>query len=202
MRKPFLASIGQLATLVALLLLTACSANLRGARALNGTVYPEPRQTPEFTLQSATGETVSLQDYRGKVVPIYFGYTFCPDICPTTMADLARVQREVDDEGKGMQVLMITVDPQRDAPAVVQDYVASFHPTFVGLSGSEEAIAAAAEPFGVFYEIAEGSASTGYLVDHTARVFVVDKDGALRVSYAYDTPIEEIASDLRVLIGE
>lgn len=191
-----------LAALVALLLLTACSGLLGRTAQLNGTVYPEPRQAPDFTLQNAAGEEVSLQDFRGKVVPLYFGYTFCPDICPTTMADLARVQRDVDDDGSAMQVLMVTVDPRRDTAQVVQDYVSSFHPTFIGLSGSDQQIAAATEPFGIFYEVAEGSEATGYLVDHTARVFVVDKQGALRVSYAFGTPIEEMAADMRVLIGE
>lgn len=195
-------SVTIVAALLALLLLTACSGLLGRTAQLNGTVYTEPRQTPAFTLQNAAGEDVSLQDYRGKVVPIYFGYTFCPDICPTTMADLARVQRDVDDDGSAMQVLMVTVDPQRDTAQVVQDYVSSFHPTFIGLSGSDQRIAAATEPFGVFYEVAEGSEATGYLVDHTARVFVVDKQGALRVSYAFGTSIEEMAADMRVLIGE
>lgn len=188
--------------LLALFLLNACSGLAPGSSELNGTVYPEPRQTPQVALENAAGEAVSLQDFRGKVVPIYFGYTYCPDICPTTMADLARVQHDVDDDGDHMQVLMITVDPQRDTAATVQDYVASFHPTFSGLSGSDEQIDTATEPFGVFYEIAEGSTATGYLVDHTARVFVLDKSGALRVSYAYDTPVDEIAADMRVLIGE
>jgi len=181
-----------------LLLLIACS----DPPELNGTVYSEPRETPEFTLQATGRESVSAEDYRGKVVPIYFGYTFCPDVCPTTMANLARVQREVDDDGDDMQVLMITVDPQRDTSQVVQDYVTSFHPTFVGLSGTEAQIATATEPFGVFYEAAEGSAASGYLVDHTARIFVLDKSGALRVTYAYDTPVEEIIADMRVLIEE
>lgn len=178
--------------------LSACSAPPE----LNGTEYSEPRATPEFTLQNAAGEPVSLQDYRDQVVAIYFGYTFCPDVCPLTMANLARVQQEVDEDGDQMQGLMITVDPQRDSAATVQDYVASFHPTFEGLSGTEDQIAAATEPFGVFYETAEGSAATGYLVDHTARIFVVDKSGALRVTYSYDAPVEEIAADMRALIAE
>ena len=190
--------VAALITLITLIFLPACSAPPE----LNGTEYSEPRATPEFTLQNAAGETVSLQDYRGKVIPIYFGYTFCPDVCPLTMANLARVQQEIDDDGDQMQGLMITVDPQRDSAAAVQDYVASFHPTFDGLSGTEEQIAAAAAPFGVFYEAAEGSAATGYLVDHTARIFVIDKSGALRVTYSHDAPVEEIAADMRALIAE
>ena len=180
----------------------ACTGGLSAPPELNGTEYSEPRETPQVTLQNAAGESVSLQELRGKVVPIYFGYTFCPDVCPLSMANLARVQREIDDEGEQIQVLMITVDPDRDTPAVVQNYVESFHPTFIGLSGTEEQIAAAADPFGVFYEAAEGSAATGYLVDHTARIFVLDKSGELRVTYAFDAPIEDIAADMRKLIAE
>jgi protein SCO1/2 len=189
-----------LALLLPLLALAACSGGLFGPPELNGTVYAEPRPTPEFTLQNAPRETVSLEDFRGKVVPIYFGYTSCPDICPTTMANLARVQEAVDPEGEAMQVLMITVDPQRDTPSVLQEYVGGFDPTFVGLSGTDEQIAAAAEPFGIYYQAAEGSPED--LVDHTARIFVVDKSGALRVTYAYDTPVEDITADMRVLVGE
>lgn len=185
--------------LVALSLLAACSG---GEPELNGTEYTEPRETPAFALQNASGETVTLNDYEGKVIPIYFGYTFCPDVCPVTMANLARVQSEVDEDGEEMQVLMITVDPQRDTPDVVQNYVSSFHSTFVGLSGDEEQIATATEPFGVFYQAAEGSEATGYLVDHTARIFVIDKSGELRVTYAYDAPVEEIAADMRTLLAE
>ena len=192
----------RLLVLIFVAMLTACSGSLFGPPELNGTVYSEPRETPEFTLQSAAGEPVTAEDYRGKVVPIYFGYTFCPDVCPTTMANLARVQREVDDDGDEIQVLMITVDPQRDEAQVVQDYVASFHPTFIGLSGTEAQIATATEPFGVFYQAAAGSSATDYLVDHTARVFVLDKSGALRVTYAYDTPVEDIIADMRVLVEE
>ena len=189
-------------TLLTLLLWLALSACTAAAPELRGTEYSEPRQTPAFTLQNAAGEAVSLETYRGKVVPIYFGYTFCPDVCPLTMANLARVQSQMDDAGDDLQVLMITVDPQRDSATVVQDYVASFHPTFTGLSGTEEQIAEAAAPFGVFYEKAEGSEATGYLVDHTARIFVIDKRGALRATYSYDASVEDLAADMRTLIAE
>jgi protein SCO1 len=189
-------------TLLILLLWIALSACRAAPPELRGTEYSEPRQTPAFTLQNAAGETISLEKYHGKVVPIYFGYTFCPDVCPLTMANLARVQNQVDNAGDDLQVLMITVDPQRDSAAVVQDYVVSFHPTFTGLSGTDKQIAEAAAPFGVFYEKAEGSAATGYLVDHTARIFVIDKRGALRATYSYDASVEDLAADMRTLIAE
>jgi protein SCO1/2 len=171
-----------------------------GEPELNGTLYNEPRDTPEFTLTSASGEPVSLSDYRGQVVLIYFGYTFCPDACPATMADLARAKEQagVDDE---VQVLMISVDPQRDTPQTVQEYVENFDPSFVGLTGEEAQLAAAAEDFGVFFQKQEGSEETGYLVDHTARVFLINQEGELMLTYAFDTPPEQIASDLETLAG-
>lgn len=136
------------------------------------------------------------------MVLLYFGYTFCPDVCPTTMADLARVQRDVDAAAEDVQVLMVTVDPERDTPQVVQDYAAGFHPTFIGLSGTEQQIATAAESFGVYYQAEEGSEATGYLVSHTARVFAVDKSRELRVSYLVPVPGEELAADVSVLLKE
>lgn len=180
--------------------MVAASSGLLGPPQLKGTVYPEPRPTPDFTLTNAQGQPVALHDFSDKVVLLYFGYTFCPDVCPTTMAELAKVQRQVDDEGRSLQVIMVSVDPQRDTPQVVQEYVSSFHPTFIGLSGTEAQIAAAAEPLGIYYEAQEGSAESGYVVDHTARVFLVDQQGELHLSYSFATPAEDIASDLRVLM--
>ncbi|MFW6182692.1 MAG: SCO family protein [Chloroflexota bacterium] len=168
----------------------------------NGTEYPEPRDTPAFTLTGAGGDDVSLGDFHDKVVLIYFGYTFCPDACPTTMADLARVQRQLGDGAEDVQVLMISVDPRRDTPQIAQEYVESFDPSFIGLSGSEAQIAAAAEPFGVFYEAQDDGEGTSYLVDHTARVFLINRQGELQLTYAFGTPQEQIAADVRHLIGE
>ncbi|HSM57193.1 MAG TPA: SCO family protein [Candidatus Sulfomarinibacteraceae bacterium] len=168
----------------------------------NGTEYPEPRDTPAFTLTGAAGDDVSLSDFRDKVVLIYFGYTFCPDACPTTMADLARVQRQLGDGAEAVQVLMVSVDPQRDTPQAAQAYAESFDPSFIGLSGTEAQIAAAAEPFGVFYEAHDGGEGSGYLVDHTARVFLINRQGELHLTYPFGAPPEEIAADLRYLVRE
>lgn len=167
-----------------------------------GTVLSEPEPAPAFTLTHVAGNPVALADFEDQIVLLYFGYTFCPDVCPTTMADLARVQREVDDDGDEVQVIMITVDPDRDTSAVVHDYATSFHPDFIGLSGTEAEIAAVAAPWGVYYQKQEGTAATGYLVDHTARVFVVDKAGRYRLTYPFGTPAEAIAADLKILLKE
>lgn len=168
----------------------------------NGTEYQEPRRTPEFTLAGAGGDSVSLSDFRDRVILIYFGYTFCPDACPTTMADLARVQRQLGDDARAVQVLMISVDPQRDTPQATQEYAESFDPSFIGLSGSAEQIAAVAEPFGVYFQSLDTGDGGNYLVDHTTRVFLINRQGELQLTYAFDTPPEEIAADLRHLVRE
>ena len=155
---------------------------------------------PDFALTNGQGETVNLSDYKGEIVLLYFGYTFCPDICPTTLSELSKVQHQLDDGGEKIQVVMVTVDPQRDTPDKLAEYVDHFHPDFVGLSGTKEAIDAAGEGFGVYYEKNEGSEATGYLVDHTARVFVVDPQGNYQLSFSYGTPVEDIVHDLRLLM--
>jgi protein SCO1/2 len=163
---------------------------------------PDPAPAPGFTLTAAGGRQVSLNDFAGEIRLLYFGYTFCPDICPTSMADLAQVQREVDDDGGEVQAVMITVDPARDTPEVMANYVTSFHPDFVGLSGAPEEIADVAEHWGVFYEAQEGTAATGYLVDHTSRIFLVDQAGRYRLTYAFGTPVEDIVADVQILLRE
>lgn len=166
-----------------------------------GTEMPQV-QAPDFTLTAANGEQVSLSDFRDRIVLLYFGYTFCPDVCPATMAQLGQVQRQVDDEADEVQVIMVSVDPQRDTPAIVSEYAAHFHPSFIGLSGTAAEIEVVAQDHGIYYDYPQGTDSASYLVDHTARVFVIDRDGNYRLSYPFDTPGEDIVSDLRLLLQE
>lgn len=183
-----------------MLLLVACGGETAvEPEAFNGTLMPTPIPAADFTLTAANDEAVSLHDFEGKTVLLYFGYTFCPDVCPTTLADLGRVQRAVDDEGEQMQVIMITVDPARDTPEKLAEYVDHFHPAFIGLSGTEAEIAAVAQEYGVFYEAHEGSEASGYLVDHTARVFVVEPDGTYQLSFGFGMPADDMAADLQRL---
>lgn len=174
--------------------LVACS----GPHEFAGAAAVEPQLAPDFVLQSADGP-VQLSDYDGQYVFIYFGYTFCPDICPATLAELARARRLLEDDADQVQVLMITVDPERDTPAQLAEYVSRFDPTFVGLSGDEAAINAIGKPYGLFYQRHEGSAATGYLIDHTARAFLLDPQRQVRVAYPYDAAAEDIVADLRYL---
>jgi protein SCO1 len=178
------------------ILVVAC----QRAPEFNGTLNPDPQPAPAFTLSGGDGNPVSLASFEGQVVLLYFGYTFCPDVCPATMSELRRVQEAVGDDG--MQVVMVSVDPARDTPELAHAYASSFHPDFIGLSGTPEAIAAAAEGWGIFYEAGEPDANGNYPVDHTARVFVVDKAGRYRLSYAFATPPADIVADVEILLEE
>jgi protein SCO1/2 len=164
-------------------------------------VLQSPDTLTDFTLTSADGK-VSLSDLRGKVVLIYFGYTFCPDVCPATMVELKKAMNDLGRDSEDVQVVMISLDPLRDTPEILQSYVQHFHPSFMGLTGTDEEISAITVPMGIFYEKHEGSPESGYLIDHTATVVVVDKDGYLRLIYSFDTPGEDMAKDLRYLVRD
>jgi protein SCO1 len=187
------------------LVLTAAILILRpfGPPNFHGTVLQSSQPAQNFSLTAHTGEEVSLHDFHGKVTLLYFGYAYCPDVCPATMGELARAMRALrPSQQEQVQVIMVTVDPERDTLEILADYMAYFHPTFLGLTGSEEEIAAAATPLGIYYEKEEGSVASGYLVNHTASVLVLDKRGHLRLVYPFDTNGEDIAEDLRYLVRE
>lgn len=169
---------------------------------LIGTEMSEPFPAPDFTLTYVDGRNISISDFQGKIVLLYFGYTFCPDVCPSTLLDLKRAVNELGDEGENVQVMMISVDPKRDTPEVVAEYAAHFHPSFIGLSGTEDEIAQAAGLYGIYYEAHEGTAESGYLVDHTASVILIDKAGNFRATYSFGTTPEEFVHDLQILLKE
>lgn len=185
-----------------LLLLTVLLASLTGCQPYqyHGMLLDSPTTAPDVTLPSSTGAPVSLGDFRGKLVLLYFGYTFCPDVCPTTLNTVNKALELMGDKAQDVQLVMVSVDPERDTPEVLARYLSNFNPSFIGLSGSPEQLAAAATPFGIFYEKHEGSAATGYLVDHTASVMVLDQEGRLRLVIPFQTPAEDIAADLKQLL--
>ena len=166
----------------------------------HGTVIQSPEPARNFTLTGSDGQPVNLTDFQGKAVLLYFGYTFCPDVCPATMVELSKAKHLLGKDGDKFQVAMITVDPARDTPNKLQEYVSHFDPTFVGLSGSDDEIAEAATQFGIYYEKNEGSEASGYLIDHTASVVVIDPQGHLRLVYPFGTAGEDIAEDIRHLV--
>jgi len=168
-----------------------------------GTTYGEPYPVaPEIELSRASGTRFRLSEMRGSVVVLFFGYTSCPDICPTTMAELKQALEKLGTKSEGVQVLFVTVDPQRDTPEHVQEYVNHFNPDFIGLSGSESELAKIWNDYGVFREIVEGTSAAGYLVNHTARLTLIDQQGNLRVSFGFDTPVDDVVHDLNLLLKE
>jgi len=166
-----------------------------------GTTYAEPYPVaPEIELTRANGTRFRLSETRGKVVALFFGYTSCPDVCPTTMAELKQALEKLGNKADLVQVLFVTVDPQRDTPERVQEYVSHFNSSFVGLSGSESDLAKVWNDYGVFVEIVDSASAADYLVKHTARVTLIDKQGKLRVSFPFETPVEDVVHDLNLLL--
>ncbi|CAN5705157.1 SCO family protein [soil metagenome] len=165
----------------------------------NGTLVDASGPPEEFVLQSANGD-VHLSDFRGDLVVMYFGYTNCPDFCPATLSKLAKVREQLGDDAGDVQVLMITVDPERDNPARLHQYMSAFDPSFVGLTGDEESIRAVTSQFGIFFQSQPGSDATGYLVDHTTTLVVVDQNGRQRLFLPYDLTIDQVVNDLENLL--
>jgi protein SCO1/2 len=150
-----------------------------------GTRLLPPKAAYDFNLRAQGGKNYRLSDFKGKVVLIFFGYANCPDICPLTMLELARVYQALSpSEQARVQVLMITTDPKRDTPELIGRYVKAFDPSFIGLTGDPETIAAAAKAYGVGYFTESGESPEGYLVAHTAAVFLVNPKGQLELIYS------------------
>jgi len=169
-----------------------------------GTTFGEPYPlASEIELTRSDGSSFQLSEMRGNVVLLFFGYTTCPDVCPTTMAELKLVLAELGEaDAARVKVLFVTVDPERDTPERVQEYVDRFNPAFVGLSGSQAELEKIWQAYGVYREIIQGTSAAGYTVDHTARVTVIDQQGNLRISFGFDTPVEDMVHDLKLILKQ
>ena len=157
----------------------------------------------DFTLQSAGGP-VSLKDFRGKVVLVYFGYTYCPDICPTSLAATSDGLKQLTPEELArVAMIFVSVDPKRDTPARLKEYVDFFHPAMVGVTGAPEEIATIAKRYGVFYaEQKVETAGDGYVVDHSADTYVISTAGRLVGKIAHATPPEQVAETIRKYLNQ
>lgn len=155
----------------------------------------------ELGLTDHHGKARTLADFRGKVVVVVFGFTHCPDVCPTALADLANAVKQLGDEGRRVQVLFVTVDPKRDTPELLRQYVPAFHPDFLALAGDEAALARARKDFGVYAAVREGRTPETYTVDHSGQMFVFDPAGRVRLVVPPGMPAKSLASDLRVLLN-
>lgn len=150
-----------------------------------------------FTLTSHTGERMSAEDFRGKYMLIYFGFTFCPDVCPTELQTMSAALDTLGADAEKVQPIFITVDPERDTVEQMADYVQNFHADFIGLTGSPEEIASVAKAYRIYYEKVEDEASSAaYLVDHTSFVYLMGPDGKFIDVFSYGTGAEEMAKGM------
>ncbi len=154
-----------------------------------------------LSLPDQDGKLRTLADFKGKVLVIFFGYTQCPDVCPTTMAELAQVKKSLGPEGDKVQGIFVSVDPERDTPQLLKAYMANFDPSFVALRGTPEQTAAAAKEFKVFYAKVPGKTEGSYTMDHTAGSYLFDAQGRLRVFVRYNSGAEALTADLKTLLG-
>ena len=154
----------------------------------------------DFRLTDFDGRQRTLADFRGKVVVMFFGYTQCPDVCPTTMTDMAEVRRRLGADGDKVQVIFVTLDPDRDTPEVLKQYVPAFDPTFIALRGTRDETAAVAKDFKVFYQKVPGKTETSYTLDHTAGSYVFDREGKVRLFLRHAGGVDAIVADLQKLL--
>ncbi len=153
-----------------------------------------------FDLPDANGQRRTLADFKGRVVVVFFGFTHCPDVCPTTMIELAEVKKALGPDGERVQGIFITVDPERDTPELLKAYVNNFDPGFVALRGTEDETKALAKQFKVFFAKVPGKTEGNYTLDHTAASFVFDAKGKVRLYTRYGSGAEALKSDLRLLL--
>nr|WP_255429177.1 SCO family protein [Ramlibacter albus] len=156
----------------------------------------------DFQLPDVNGQVRSLKDFKGKAVVLFFGYTQCPDVCPTTMTEIAQAKKLLGVDGDKVQAVFVTVDPERDTPEVLKAYMGNFDPGFVALRGSPEQVAAMAKDFKVFYKKVEGKAPGSYTMDHSAASYIYDPQGRLRLYTRYGSGAQALADDLKLLLKE
>jgi protein SCO1/2 len=193
------ARVGGLLLLLSALAVAGCGGNAPAFRAtdISGTT----EWGRDFALPDTTGQLMRLGDFRGKAVVLFFGYTQCPDVCPTTLSAMAEVMKLLGSDGAKLQVAFVTLDPERDTPALIAEYMAQFHPGFLGLRGDKAATEAVAREFKVFYTKQAAGAAGGYTIDHTAGSYVFDPQGRLRLYVRHGAPAADIAADLKLLLA-
>ena len=187
---------GLLAAAAALALLAGCD----GGPKFHSTDITGAPYGKALELSDAQGKPRHLEDFRGKVLVLFFGFTRCPDICPTTLAEVAGAVKALGPDAQGVQVLFITLDPERDTGKVLADYVHAFDPRFIALRGDAAATQSVAKDFKIYYE--KRKQGETYTIDHSAQLYVMDAQGRLRLLVKHDRIGQDLASDLRTLLRE
>jgi protein SCO1/2 len=205
------AIVGLAAILLGGLLLTACKSDSSSQAdkrlqptsesPFRGSVLSQPVPAADFTLTDQHGQPFRLGDQRGKVVLLFFGYSSCPDVCPTTLSNWKQVHAGLEDDAQQVRFVFVTVDPARDTPERLQQHLALFSPDFIGLAGTLEELESVYRAYGVYYEKVEAPESAlGYLVNHTSSDYVIDTEGNWRVRHTFGTPPQDIVHDIRELL--
>lgn len=182
-------------------LLSACD-QFGGKPRFNHTDITGADFARNFELTGADGKPRKLADYRGKVVVVFFGFTQCPDVCPTTLSEMANAMKQLGADGDRVQVVFITLDPERDSPAVLSQYVPAFDARFVGLHGTADQTRKTARDFKVFFEKVPGKTEGTYSIDHTAASYVFDAQGRIRLFIKHGQPLEWLVADLKSLLSQ
>lgn len=168
---------------------------------LKSGVFNPPRLAPDFSLRGSDGAELKLSRYRGKVVALGFGYTFCPDVCPTTLVDLAQVRKKLGAAGNDFQVVYVTVDPERDSAKQLRKYLAAFDPTFIGATGTPQQLADVRKAYGILISKKpfEGS-QPAYLIHHSSFVYLIDRQGKLRAMKPFGESVDDLTHDVKTLL--
>jgi protein SCO1 len=177
-----------------------CAPSSVAAPALKAGVFDPARAAPDFSLQSSAGDTLALHSYRGKVVVLGFGFTWCTDVCPVTLATLAQARRKLGPAAADVQVVYITVDPERDNPARMKDYLRAFDATFIGGTGAAGELAAVRKEYGISAE--KRVQGTSYAVAHSSYTYLIDRQGRLRALMPYGRAADDYVHDLQILLAE
>jgi protein SCO1/2 len=189
-----------LALLLCLLLATSAWA-LPKQPALKAGVFEPPRQAPEFVLKGSDGADLRLSRYRGKVVLLFFGFSQCAAVCPTSLATLAQARKALGSDAQAVQVVYVTVDPERDTAPVMKAYLAAFDPSFLGGTGQPQAMAAMRKDYGVVAnKVPTGGG--GYVFDHTSSIFLIDGQGQLRAMMPFGHGANDFVHDIKLLLAE
>jgi protein SCO1/2 len=167
-----------------------------------GGTFDPPNEAAPIDLTDQHGNAFSLDDLEGKVVLLYFGYTWCPDFCPTTLLDIQRVEQELGEDAENVEVVFVSVDPERDTEARLLEYMEFFGPDYYAVRGSEEQTRQVARDYNIMYARQESDSVSGYLVDHTTSLFAIDQEGNLALTWAYGTEVENITEDIEHLLND
>ena len=172
------------------------------AYAFRGVDMTPPNPAAPLNLVDQNNKPFSLADHKGKVVLVYFGYTYCPDYCPTTLTEIQKVKDQLGDKADKVDAVMVTVDPERDTPERLKEYLAFFDPSFIGLSGTEDQLTPIKRAYGIASMREDATPGSAYYsVGHSTQLFAIDPEGNLRLMWAYGTAPEDITSDIKHLLG-